>query len=445
MKTTHANSETRLHGWPLVVARILVFTALAATTGLFVLTLPASLTSLATPCADPENQCLIGSAQVTSLTSVGLTPQALALAALVLSCLVLLLVDGAAAVLLWQRSDDWMALLAGMTFLLAPMNVIPALHLLQAHTGMWQVPAQILSTASSLALQLLIVLFPNGRFVPRWLWIPSLLLVLTQTPLGDMLPGPKELGALLILGLLVCLGAGQIYRYRRVSTKVERQQTKWVVYGLIVLIGVNQLFWQPYILIPALHQPDSLYLLLSYPADIFTMGLLVITFGIALLRYRLWDIDTLINKTLVYGLLTGILGGLYTGLILALSALAGAISGQVAEKPVVLVLSTLIIATLFRPLRTRIQALIDRRFYRQKYDAEKALAAFRTTSRNAVDLEHIQKHLLAIIQETMQPTSLSLWVNRRPGDPTSLAKTPNADAPMNVVRTVATPKESRER
>jgi hypothetical protein len=310
---------------------------------------------------------------------------------------------------------------------------------------MWQVPAQILSTASSLALQLLIVLFPNGRFVPRWLWIPSLLLVLTQTPLGDMLPGPKELGALLILGLLVCLGAGQIYRYRRVSTKVERQQTKWVVYGLIVLIGVNQLFWQPYILIPALHQPDSLYLLLSYPADIFTMGLLVITFGIALLRYRLWDIDTLINKTLVYGLLTGILGGLYTGLILALSALAGAISGQVAEKPVVLVLSTLIIATLFRPLRTRIQALIDRRFYRQKYDAEKALAAFRTTSRNAVDLEHIQKHLLAIIQETMQPTSLSLWVNRRPGDPTSLAKTPNADAPMNVVRTVATPKESRER
>lgn len=415
MNMTRASSKTRLHGWPLVVARILVFTALAATTGLFVLTFPESLTSLATPCADPENQCLIGSAQVASLASIGLTPHALALAALVLSCLALLLVDGAAAVLLWRRSDEWMVLLAALTFLLAPMNIIPALHLLQAHTGMWQVPAQILSMAGSLALLLLVVLFPNGRFAPRWLWIPSLLLVLTQTPVGDLLPGPKELGALLILGLLVCLGAGQVYRYRRVSTNVERQQTKWVVYGLLVLLGVNQLFWQPYLLIPALHQPDSLYLLLSYPDDFFTMGLLVITFGIALLRYRLWDIDTLINKTLVYGLLTGLLGALSTGLIVAFSALAGAISGQAADKPVVLVLSTLVIATLFRPLRTRIQALIDRRFYRQKYDAEKALAAFRATLHNAIDLEHLQKHLLAVVQETMQPTSLSFWIlSRKP-------------------------------
>jgi hypothetical protein len=167
----------------------------------------------------------------------------------------------------------------------------------------------------------------------------------------------------------------------------------------------------PYVLIPALHQPDSLYLLLSYPDDFFAISILVVTFGIAILRYRLWDIDALINKTLVYGLLTGILGALYACLIIGLSTLAGAINGQAAEQPVVLVISTLLIVALFQPIRKRIQALIDRRFYRQKYDAEKALAAFNATLRNEVDLEQIREQLLTVVQETMQPTSLSLWVS----------------------------------
>jgi hypothetical protein len=412
MKTSITNSDTRPHGRPLVVARILVFTAMAATTGLFVLALPESLTSLATPCADPENQCLIGLAQVAPLARLGIAPFALAVAAVALSCLVLLLVDGVATVLIWHRSNDGMALLVALMLVLAPMIFTPVLHVLSSRTGIWQVPAGILSATSSLTLLLLVMLFPSGRFVPRWVWIPGLLLVFFGSSLGDMLPlpFPDGIGALLILGLLLCIGASQIYRYRRVSTKVERQQTKWVVYGFIFLIGANQLFWQPYVLIPALHQPDSLYLLLSYPDDFLIISILVVTFGIAILRHRLWDIDALINKTLVYGLLTGILGALYTGLVFSLSTLAGAINGQAAGQPVVLVISTLAIATLFHPVRKRIQAFIDRRFYRQKYDAEKVLAAFSATLRNEVNLEQIHEQILAVVHETMQPTSLSLWV-----------------------------------
>jgi hypothetical protein len=411
MKMRITTSDPRLRRWPLVVARLLVFTALIVTTALFVLALPESLTSLVTPCAVPVDQCLILPSQVAPLARLGITPFALAVAFVALSCLTLLLADGVAAVLIWRRSHDGMALLVALTLILAPMDLTPVLHILPSRTGILQEPAAILGAASSLSILLLLVLFPSGRFVPRWLWIPGLALVLNETPLGDMLPLPGETGALLVLALLLCLGAGQIYRYRRVSTPIQRQQTKWIIYGFLLLIGVNQLFWQPYILIPALQQPDSLYSLLAYPDDFFVIGIVVVTFSVAILRYRLWDIDAIINKTLVYGLLTGLLGALYACLVIALEALARAINEQATGQPVVLVVSTLAIATLFQPVRLRIQTLIDRRFYRKKYDAEKALVAFSTPLRNEMNLEQIQEQLLAVVQETMQPASLSLWLS----------------------------------
>jgi len=134
-----------------------------------------------------------------------------------------------------------------------------------------------------------------------------------------------------------------------------------------------------------------------------------LSLGVAMLRYRLWEIDTLINKALVYGLLSGLLAALYAGLILGLESLVGPVTGQEAQ-PVVIVVSTLVIAALFQPLRRRLQQLVDRRFYRHKYDAEKTLAAFSATLRNQVDLKQIREQLLAVVQETMQPASLSLWI-----------------------------------
>src|SRR5439155_14545662 len=132
------------------------------------------------------------------------------------------------------------------------------------------------------------------------------------------------------------------------------------------------------------------------------LGLLIpLSFGFAMLRYRLWDIDVLINRTLVYGALTLILTAAYVGLVIGLQALLRGLISQ--DNSVAIVLSTLAIYVLFRPLRQRIQRLIDRRFYRHKYDAAKIVAAFSATLRQEVDLDQLREHLLAMVQETMQP------------------------------------------
>jgi len=134
--------------------------------------------------------------------------------------------------------------------------------------------------------------------------------------------------------------------------------------------------------------------------------------AISLLRYRLWEIDLLINRTLVYGVLTVSLALLYAGLIIGLQSLVHLLTGTISEQPLVIVASTLAIAALFQPLRHRLQAIIDRRFYRRKYDAARTIAEFSATLRNEVDLNQLREHLLAVVQETMQPAHVSLWLRK---------------------------------
>jgi hypothetical protein len=214
---------------------------------------------------------------------------------------------------------------------------------------------------------------------------------------------------------LILYGAiifSQVYRYRRVSTAVERQQTKWVVLGILIVVtgfvalgALNGFF-------PALNQNDTPYYLipnLAYPLLLLTLPFSI---GMAILRSRLYDIDVLINHTLVYGTLTVLLALVYFGLVIGLESLVHLFTGQALQSPVVIVASTLAIAALFQPLRRRLQILIDHRFYRRKYDAAHTLAAFGATLRNEVDLHQLREHLVAVVEETMQPTHVSLWLRQ---------------------------------
>jgi hypothetical protein len=254
--------------------------------------------------------------------------------------------------------------------------------------------------------------FPDGRFVPRWSWIiPGLFLLqfgfyAFPAP-WNLQSWPQSLQTLERVLVYGSMGSTQIYRFFFVASPVQRQQMKWLAFGfalvvLLILPGSEylQFLW--------LNDSHSL-IQLSSPL-LLMIGYLPIplALGIALLRYRLWDIDHVINRTLVYGLLTLILAGVYLGLVFGGETLLVGIVGT--NEDMVIVASTLIVAVLFQPLRQSIQNLIDRRFYRQKYNAQRTLQAFRETLYHELDLAQLSERIVAVAQETVQPEHISLWL-----------------------------------
>jgi hypothetical protein len=224
---------------------------------------------------------------------------------------------------------------------------------------------------------------------------------------------------LIWIGLVISVMVTQVYRYVHVSSLVQQQQTKWVVFAITIILVVEIGFSIPILFFPSLNQPGSLYLLVYNAIPSVSLLLIPLSMGIAILRYRLWDIDIIINRMLVYGTLTALLALIYIGLVIGLQFLLRGIINQ--NSDVAIVASTLAIYALFQPLRKRIQTIIDRRFYRRKYDAAKTLAAFSATLRNELDLNQLSDHLIAVIQETMQPAHVSLWL--RPSEQDGKRKT----------------------
>jgi hypothetical protein len=332
-------------------------------------------------------------------------------------------------VLFWRKSNDRVILLFSLALMLVggvwlapfPAAILP-LPLI------WELPFDTMLFLAQAAF-LIFYLFPDGRFVPHWTrWLALAWIVVSlDGNLPSFLSALSAWNSLFSLSIyriievafLGSLAFAQIYRYRRVATPMQRQQTKWVVYALaIVLVGGSAGLLEFNVIsyyFPALALPYQLAQLLSSLTTLLLPVLIPLSIGIAFLRYRLWDIDIVIKRTLVYTSLTVTLVVLYIGCILILQAL---LSGFTSGNSVALVVSTLGVAALFQPLRRRIQARIDRRFYRRKYDAARIIAAFSSTLRGEVDLNTLNEQLVMVIQETMQPTFVSLWLQR----PNSLAQ-----------------------
>jgi len=206
-------------------------------------------------------------------------------------------------------------------------------------------------------------------------------------------------GVYMIFVAIILSALSLVLRYRRAG-EVERQQLKWFAFAAVLFVAygfVQELLYEA---------PGALDALI----ETVTFAGLYVAVGIAILKYRLYDIDVIINRTLVYGALTAMLALVYFGGVALTEAIFRALTGQEEQPQLVIVVSTLVIAALFNALRRRIQAVIDRRFYRRKYDARKTLEAFSAKLRDETDLQALNDELVRAVRETMQPAHVSLWL-----------------------------------
>ena len=316
-----------------------------------------------------------------------------------------------AGVIFWHRSEDRMALFCAFALLLfggAALNSDVFEAAAAAYPALW-FPAHLLEYAGHVSYSIFFLIFPDGRFVPRWTrWLAALWAVLfvpnvffPHTPL-NLLDGP------LFFCFIGSLVLAQVYRYVRVSAPVHRQQTKWVVFAMAVagagLVGTMAVGNY----VPAIDQSGPLGQMIDTTLLEGFILLIPLSIGVAIVRSGLYEIDVIINRTLVYGSLTATLVALYFAGIVLLQRVFVTLTGE--RSTLAVVASTLVIAALFNPLRHRIQGFIDRSFYRRKYDAAKTLEAFSAKLRDETDLDALSGDLVGVIRDTMQPAYILLWL-----------------------------------
>jgi hypothetical protein len=292
---------------------------------------------------------------------------------------------------------------------------------------------EVTNFAGFACLILLMLWFPNGHLLSRkWRWLTIwLFLVLTVVFTSQFTAGPNWNGgvsaggiiidnpygwlpenAILALGLptfisiilIMVLAASSLFLRYRSAGQLVRLQLRWFVLGGFLLVGLT---FAPLLFVEEIGTLAGLDLFLIVLSNTAIVPLYMAV-GIAILRYRLYDFDIIIRRTLVYSLVTVALLAVYFGSVVLLQRLFTGISGQ--QSPLAIVISTLLIAALFNPLRHQVQSVIDRRFYRKKYDAQQVLEQFAQTARDETDMDVLTAELTRVIQETMQPKSLGIWV-----------------------------------
>ncbi len=405
--SAHASpSPPTLRGRWLLLAQVAWVAAAVGALGQFVISIPARYSQLAHPTVGAR----------AALAELGLSAGAYALYNVTLDTVFVSVFAVVATVIFWRRSNDPVALLvATMLVVWGPLNGLLVLTP-SATAGMYPVLQMTVGSALTfvgyMTWMLFFYLFPSGRFVPRWTRWLALCWVLfcgtwIFTPFGPP-SWPLPIFNVAILILWGSFPVAQVYRYLRASDLTQRQQTKWVVFGVAVAVaGTLTTIFTVGAAVDLLPKEVGARMLSMLLMDAFVL-FIPLSIGVAVLRARLFDIDMVINRTLVYGSLTATLVALYFGGIVLLQGVIVALTGQ--ESTIAVVASTLLIAALFNPLRRRIQGIIDRRFYRGKYDARKTLDAFSTKLRDETDLEALSGDLVGVVRETMQPAHVSLWL-----------------------------------
>ena len=304
--------------------------------------------------------------------------------------------------------------------LLAQPNSLPVGEAL-AWIASWILPIMI-------GLQVFsFLLFPTGRLPSdRWKWLAWLTVAFVIVGVitsafsfganAGLGPIPNPLGiegfsnlynmVLSMLPLLYVAVASSLFVRLRRAVGVERQQIKWFAYAAAATISGITLAY----MIPGTIDTPLWFERVGFALNIVVTPAIPVSMGIAILRYRLYEIDLLINRTLVFGSLTASLALVYLGSVTATQAILQTLTGHRELPQLAIVVSTLVIAALFTPLRRRIQGLIDRRFYRRKYDAAKTLAAFGARLREETDLDALNDDLVGVVRDTMQPAHASLWL-----------------------------------
>jgi hypothetical protein len=325
----------------------------------------------------------------------------------------------------------WLFCVVGLLFALAHFSAEYAIYTLLAAPGPLLPGGEAAAWLASWlwvpqlgSVVLVILLFPDGRLPSRgWRWFAwlSVLLVAVGAVSSALSPGPIiALGPIhnplaiesipnayqtaeRVVNTLMLIAAISLFMRLRRAREPERQQIKWFVYAVALVVSAAIVTY------PVSEAIGSVWLKwIGFVPFIVGVMSIPISMGIAITRYRLYEIDIIINRTLVYGTLTATLLVIYFGAVVLLQRLLVALTGE--KSTLAVVASTLVIAALFSPLRRRIQSFMDRRFYRRKYDSRKTLEAFSAKLRDETDLQTLNNDLVGVVRETMQPTHVSLWL-----------------------------------
>ncbi len=325
----------------------------------------------------------------------------------------------------------WLFCVVGLLFAVAHFSAEYAIYTLLAAPGSSLAGGEAAAWLASWlwlvqlgSVVLVILLFPDGRLPSRgWRWFARLgaFLVLVGAVWNALAPGPiialgpirNPLGVESLpnayqtaegaVNTLMLVAAISLFIRLRRAREPERQQIKWFVYAIALVVSAAIVTY------PVSEAIGSVWLhWIGFVPFIVGVMSIPVSMGIAILRYRLYEIDIIINRTLVYGSLTVMLVAVYLGGIVVLQRAFVLLTGE--QSTLAVVASTLLIAALFTPLRRRIQSFIDRRFYRRKYDARKTLEAFSAHLRDETDLQALSDDLVGVVRETMQPAHASLWM-----------------------------------